>query len=375
LQKLLPASVLALHFHRVSLRFVAMNVSLKTGFEFIRAACLVPLAALLLLLPALAADTNAAPDVNSKTAAADAVSVQDFLRSYLQLQEQLHNTLLTIEKNRLEAQAAATSNSVVMDDRWRLMEKTFANERLEQVRGIERSDRMILSAAGVFAAVGFLVLLLAAFLQWTSVNRFAAAAASLAAAHPPQGLGAGDAPLVPAHALEQSNARFLGLIERLEQRIHELEMPVKTPQALPESSSANGEAGGPAEPDKAGLIKLLLGKSQTLIKLDKPEAALGCLDEVLTLDPGNADALVKTGTIMERLQRFDEAIQCYDRAIAHDNSMTMAYLYKGSVFNRMERYSEALACYEQALKPGKTAAPETSPSNKPQIGVAVERRH
>jgi tetratricopeptide (TPR) repeat protein len=94
--------------------------------------------------------------------------------------------------------------------------------------------------------------------------------------------------------------------------------------------------------------------------LDKPEAALGCLEEVLALDPGHTEALVKKGAALERLQRFDEAIQCYDRAIAQDNSMTMAYLYKGGVFNRTERYSEALACYEQALKRlGKPARPQT----------------
>jgi tetratricopeptide (TPR) repeat protein len=84
--------------------------------------------------------------------------------------------------------------------------------------------------------------------------------------------------------------------------------------------------------------------------LDKPQEALDCFDEVLALDPEHADALVKKGAALERLQRLDEAIECYDLAIARDNSLTMAYLYKGGVFNRMERYSEALACYELALK-------------------------
>ena len=109
-----------------------------------------------------------------------------------------------------------------------------------------------------------------------------------------------------------------------------------------------------------------MSKSQTLLKLDKPEASLACLDELLTLDPANADALVKKGAVLERLQRLDEAIQCYDRAIAQDDSMTMAYLYKGSVLNRTERYGEALACYDQALKrAGKSPAPPSSPADKP----------
>jgi tetratricopeptide (TPR) repeat protein len=128
--------------------------------------------------------------------------------------------------------------------------------------------------------------------------------------------------------------------------------------------------------DKTGMITLLLGKSQTLLKLDKAQASLGCLDEVLALDPGNTDALVKKGAALERLLRFDEAIQCYDRAIAQDNSMTMAYLYKGSVLNRTDRHNEALACYEQALKnAGKKNAPQTSSADNPLGAVPADRRH
>jgi tetratricopeptide (TPR) repeat protein len=343
----------------------------NAGSGFIRTGCLVLLAIVGLFRPVLAADTNAAPGAEGKTAEAAGISAQDSLRSYLQIQDQLRNTLAAVEKSRQEAEAAAATNSQVLDARLRLMEKTFADGRLELMQGMDRSDRMILMAAGTFAGIGFLVLLLAAFLQWTAVNRLAAAAASLSAFHPPQLLGPGAAQFPPAHILEQSSTRFLALIERLEQRIHELEASVKPPQSLPESSSTNGNANGaaaesspgeispPAAPGQASPINVLLNKSQTLLKLDRPEAALGCLEEVLALEPGNTDALLKKGAALERLQRFDEAIQCYDRAIAQDSSMTMAYLYKGGVFNRTERYSEALACYEQALKRlGKPARPQ-----------------
>ena len=329
----------------------------KTGFGFIRAGVVVLLALMGLLRPALAVDTNAAPE------AAPSSSAQEFLRAFQQIQEQFRNTLLALEKNRQEAQAAAASNALALEQRLQLMEKTLANERLEELRSIEGSNRMVLMAAGVLGALGVLGLLLAVFLQWSAVHRLAAAAAS-----PPQVLGLGESQLLPAHALEESNARFLGVMERLEQRILELEASVRTPQSLPEHGAANGESNGcamelsheeiprSAEPDKSGVIALLVGKSQTLLKLDKPEAALGCLEEVLTLDPAHADALIKKGAALERLQRFDEAVQCYDRAIAQDNSLTMAYLCKGGVFNRVGRYSEALACYEQALNRGSQTA-------------------
>ena len=164
------------------------------------------------------------------------------------------------------------------------------------------------------------------------------------------------------------------LVERLEQRVLDMEIAAHPP--LREGSGTNGthpsggsgheianglegasiagsaaetDAGTPAASENGRTITSLMGKGQTLLKLDQPEAALACFDEVLALDPGNTDALVKKGAALERLQRLNEAVDCYDRAIAADHSMTMAYLYKGGVFNRMERYTEALECYEHAL--------------------------
>jgi len=351
----------------------------NAGFGFLRAGCIVLLALMGLLRPVQAADPNAEPEPDGKTAEAAGTNAQDSLRFYLQIQEQLRSTLTAIERNRQYAEAEAATNAQALTERLRVMEKAFADGRSEQMQGMERSDRMILTAAGTFAAIGFLVLLLAAFLQWTAVNRFAAAAASLSAAYPPQMSSLGAPQLPSAHALEQSSTRFLALIDRLEQRIHELEASVKQPHSLAESTATNGGTNGetngdaqapaaksstgenlpPATPSQVSAINVLLNKSQTLMKLDRPEAALGCLEEVLALDSGNTDALLKKGAALERLQRFDEAIQCYDLAIAQDNSITMAYLYKGGVFNRTERYSEALACYEQALKKmGKSGRPQ-----------------
>ncbi|MDB6021885.1 MAG: hypothetical protein JWQ04_1742, partial [Pedosphaera sp.] len=315
--------------------------------------------------PALAsgADTNTVSDAEGKVAEATIIGSQESLRSYLQIQEQLHNTLLAIEKNRQEAEAAAARNAEMLERRLGVMEKSLAERRLNDLKNIEHSDRMVLMAAGGFAAMGFVVLLLAAFMQWTAVNRLAAVAARLPASQPAPALGMGEADLMPSKMLEQSTARFMGVIEQLERRILAMEAGAKSAPQLTETSSADGDSqislGLPgaddasvstAGQDKAGAINLLLGKGQTLLKLDQPAAALDCFDEVLTLDPSHADALVKKGAALERLQRLDEAIECYDRAIARDNSMTMAYLYKGGVFNRLERYSEALECYEQALK-------------------------
>lgn len=313
----------------------------------------------------MAADTNtnAAADSEGRAAEAVVIGTQESLRSSLAIQEQLRNLQAAMEKDRKDAEAASARQSEILDARLKLIEAANTSHQLDELKKLDADNKTILLAAGAFAVVGFVVLLFAAFVQWTAVSRINALTARL-----PQvfggasaaALGIGESPLQAGPAVEQSTARFLGIIEQLEKRINVIEKQAPQPQSLPESTGAghesangtdaNGNGDGVPGMGQAGAIALLMGKGQTLLKLDKPEEAIACFDEALAIDPGNTDILVRKGAALERLQRMDEAIACYDKAIAADSTMTMAYLYKGGVYNRMERYSEALECYEQALK-------------------------
>jgi len=306
-----------------------------------------------------AKDTNAGPDALS--------GVPDALRAYLLVQEQLRNTQVAIEQSRQESEAAAARTAEQLETRLAVFEKTLASQRLDELKEMQTSNRMVLNAAGIFASIAFVVLLFTALLHWSAVNRLAAMAASLpaavpalAAGHQPAALGPGEAALADKGVVEESTRRFLGTIERLEQRIHEMEASFKTSPSLSDAGSGNGHHEHTDEPPNAPgpslahgqerALTALLGKGETMLKLDQAEGALACFEEALAIDPANAEALVRKGLALERLQRLDEAVLCYDRAIAADSSLTMAYLYKGGVFNRMERFSEALECYEKALK-------------------------
>jgi tetratricopeptide (TPR) repeat protein len=324
------------------------------------------------------AQTNVLAAVGTDRKSEEAASSPETLRSYLQIQEQLHNTQLAIERNRQETEAANARNAELLQGRLSLLEKSLASQRLDELKDLQRSNRLVLIAAGIFALIGFLVLLFTAFLQWSAVNRLATVAAALPGSHAlgmghvPAALGLGETQLVGAGSVEESTTRFVGTIERLERRLHEMENAMFSKRSLAEPTASNGNGNGnghdrptpgasaengndtgalpPPTSKEAGAVNLLLGKGETLLKLDQMEGALACFEEALTIDPASAEALVRKGLALERLQRLDEAIVCYDRAIATDTSMTMAYLYKGGVFNRMERYSEALECYEKALK-------------------------
>jgi tetratricopeptide (TPR) repeat protein len=294
---------------------------------------------------------------------ADETNSQETLRSYLQLQEQIHATQLAVERSRTQAEAAAAETAKAFAARLQGIEAALASQRAQELDAMQSANKVMLVVAGLFAALGLLAMLFMAYFQWRTINRLADISAALPLSHAlgpgpaVAALGAGDPHLVTVSPPEQSSQRLLGALERLEQRIHELEHTAHPPlhagasldqeTRLP-TSPPNGEAAA-AAPD-AARITVLLGKGQSLLNLDQAEEALGCFDQILALDPGHPEALVKKGAALERLRKLDEAIACYDRAIAADGSLTVAYLYKGGLFNRMERFSEALECYEQALR-------------------------
>jgi len=228
---------------------------------------------------------------------------------------------------------------------------------------------VMLIVAGSFATLGFVAMLLMAYFQWRTISRLAEISAALPVSYalgagpPVAALGAGETQRVLLGPPGQANQQLLGALERLENRILELEHTARPP--LPKSAARPVEMPALAQPShgdaaeasgdepaatEAARLTLLLGKGQSLLNLDQAEEALACFNEVLALDPRHPEALVKKGAALERLRKADEAIACYDQAIAADKTMTVAYLYKGGLFNRLERFGEALECYEQALR-------------------------
>jgi tetratricopeptide (TPR) repeat protein len=312
--------------------------------------------------------TNAAPNSIADT------NTQEILRAYLQLQEQLHLTQLSVERNRKEARETATQSSEALAGRLQSIEQTLSTQRARELESIQGSNRVLLILAGTFASVGFVAMLLMSFFQWRTVNRLAQLPASFANA----ALGSGPFrkeltraadPVVSVAPAEESSLRLLTAIEQLEKRLYGLEHTTRSslsetasPNGLHEGSSHSDDNGrsldaamvvsGPAEPngEQNEHVAGLLGKGQSMLSLDDPHGAIVCFDELLRMDPHNAEGWVRKGTALERLQQLDQAVECYDRAIQANQSLTIAYLHKGGLFNRMERFNEALECYEKALR-------------------------
>ncbi len=282
-----------------------------------------------------------------------------------------------VQQAREDAEAAAKRSSEEVESRLNRIEQSVSSEREREIEVMQSSHRFTLIMVGIFAGAGFFGMLFFAVFLLRIMNRRTETMIAQFTAHAlgpgftPAALGAGDTQVVPFNRVEQSTTRFLNTIERLEQRINELEgaaapvhgpedgapkKPVELPTDGTEARAETTEADSSAtrakteKTERDARIALLLGKGQAHLNLQQADTALTCFDEVIALDPTNAEAFVKKGMALEHLGTLDEAIDCYDRAIALDNSMTMAYLSKGGVFNRLERYGEALQCYEQALR-------------------------
>jgi tetratricopeptide (TPR) repeat protein len=320
------------------------------------------------LVSVIAWGACAVPETNAVAAETPAPVLEnsvsnDTVRAYLQLQEQLHEAQLAIERNRRQSEDAAARNAEALAGQLRAVEQSLTAQRT-------RETHFMVTVLSVFAGISFLAVVMTAYFQWRTVSRLADLTGELPLIRP-QGmapavaaLGFGESSAVATvgpGTVEQSNLRLLGAIERLEKRILELEhaadpmshSPGQTngkvsdePQPLLDAPSVTAQS----DADKLEQAKLLLAQGQSLLNEDKVEQAVECFDEALVLDPHNTEALVKKGAALERMRKLPEAIECYDRAIALDGSMTIAYLYKGGLYNQMERFSEAVECYEQALR-------------------------
>jgi tetratricopeptide (TPR) repeat protein len=285
----------------------------------------------------------------------------------LQIQEQLHDTQLAIERTehaRQEAQASAAQDALSLSNRLQAIEQSLLVQHVNEgtVADAQRTNRLLMGIIALFAVFGFGGTLLMGYFQWRAVSRLGEIAAALPAGRvlggiPTAGaLGFGEHEALSNGLVEQSNTRLIGLIQQMEKRILELEHTAALPLKVssPESNGVEQHAPEPAAnsiiDDPASQIAALLERGQSFLNSDQPEYAVASFDEALALNPNNVEALVKKGTALEKMRKPQEALECYDRAIVADGSLTIAYLHKGGLYSRLERYGEAMECYERALR-------------------------
>src|SRR5579862_6730269 len=208
-------------------------------------------------------------------------TAQDTLNAFLQIQEQLHTTQLIIESNRVAAATEAQRNAAEMTARIRVLEQTVATQRANEIEATQKAQRLTLILAGTFGVVGLATVLFMAYFQWRAVTQlvelstaYPSALAFEARAASPM-LSAGEAPGAPGRAaVEFSTGRLLNVVERLEQRLLEMEHLARAPLAGTASAPVDRHNGASATAaDHGNGLALLLAEGQSLLNGNQPEKA------------------------------------------------------------------------------------------------------
>jgi hypothetical protein len=175
-----------------------------------------------------AADT---PPPETSKAGTNEVSVADVQRAYLRLQEEIQATQLALERGQQDAQTAIRRTLEDMVARFEALEQSLNSQRTDEFKVVQRMNHLVLVVAGTFVAVVFIALLFISYFQWRVASRLAELSSvrptlltmANSRALPDGGQG------VSSQAVEQANARLLGVVEQLQLRIFELEKVAHVP--------------------------------------------------------------------------------------------------------------------------------------------------
>ncbi|MGH8022445.1 MAG: hypothetical protein ACRED1_02605 [Limisphaerales bacterium] len=156
----------------------------------------------------------------------------DAVNAFLQIQAQLHETQMSVESNRQQTVAALARNDNGLAADIQILQRSIATET-ESAQHVEQT-MLVVAGVGMLALA---VVVIMVFFQLRAATKLV----QLAMSTPVSAANGGHAlpvietaaalPLSARAALEFSNARLLGVIERLEKRILELEHSTRMPLA------------------------------------------------------------------------------------------------------------------------------------------------
>ncbi|HTD81896.1 MAG TPA: tetratricopeptide repeat protein, partial [Thermoplasmata archaeon] len=101
------------------------------------------------------------------------------------------------------------------------------------------------------------------------------------------------------------------------------------------------------EPENANS---LVGKSVALRRAGRVDDALAALNGVLARQPGHGGALLNKGRILEERGDLDDALEAYDKLIELNPGDADAWVAQGDVLAKMGRDDDARKSYQEALR-------------------------
>jgi len=291
-------------------------------------------------LPTRSAETNATANASAEAAFPEFNEMRDQLNAM-----QRSSSEATEKWESLMKQNSSLSNRLAG------LHQSLLTQQERELEMSKQSNSFLLKVMGGAGAAVFLIIILSFWFQLRCFNRVLETSngASLTAATP---------------LLESENSptiKLLSAVKLLESRIQQLEFPAnshpngngtaheihlshtETPVPILVSESQR-ESTGPQSN-----VAVLLAKGQVLLDMDRLPEAIGCFDEALALEPGNAEAHLKRGMSLERMERLEPALNAYEEALRLNPRRAVAYVYKARVLQGLHRYDEALSVYDSAL--------------------------
>lgn len=87
-----------------------------------------------------------------------------------------------------------------------------------------------------------------------------------------------------------------------------------------------------------------------LIRLQKPEAALGEAEKLLSLEPGNPNFLTLKGSILIRIGNQHEAIKIFEKVLKDYPNQARAQMSYGHTLKTVGRLDESIAAYRKCIQ-------------------------
>lgn len=112
----------------------------------------------------------------------------------------------------------------------------------------------------------------------------------------------------------------------------------------------------------AVILGVLLARSPEVVAAPDPAAAdaafdagdtaraLPLYDEILAANPGDVNALLRSGKLLSWDRKYDEALARYDRALTREPNNTAVLLERGKVLLWSKRYDEAIPAFDRVLR-------------------------
>ena len=173
------------------------------------------------------------------------------------------------------------------------------------------------------------------------------------------GLGVGEDPMTYCLDPKHGSAAFISALRSHKGVSLEIEPNVFTDFSLAEFTAAVTTVENQAQLELETELKEVaanvgekasMSKANALVKVERYDAAVACLEELLALNPLDTEAVWSKGVALFHSGRFEEALECFDDLLKTNPDDFKFWTNKALVLFELGRPDDSLQCYERALE-------------------------